>query len=399
MNFKSYKISFCLILFSVFSASAAKYNPVVNLSLYGGNYYLDGEASSFDWKFEAFASPSLILSENTEIYPVYMGYYNGTQDIQELAGGGVLTRQRQTHTVSLKYVHIKDFNKIKPRVSYTKALIQETKDESWGDGLFDYNTISAGVEFEQEKPHGTFTESYDYFKARYPNYASLISQSASIDTTTFNELSANAGTDVLDNASHRFAFSYRWFPGKMFMSSGLDFTYTTYGDQSLVSKTGAFKSDKRRDMTFGLDFKAQKPVKPLDLSFTANLDYLTSNQNSYDAARTKYIEDYYSYFQGEIGPALNFYFKNDSSFGYSLSFKKMYYLGRLAQDASGNYKASKVNQEFWLNSLYLRYPLMKKFFAKAIYSYQASSSNMRYEAGYRYNYRASTWLVGVDWEF
>ena len=131
--------------------AGVKYNPVVDLSLYGGQYYLDGDAAGFDWKFEAFVSPSVILNENDELYPLYMGYYNGTQDIQELAGGGVLTRQRQEHTISLKYVHISDFNKVKPRVSYSRALIQETRDESWGDGLFNYNTMSAGIELEQEK--------------------------------------------------------------------------------------------------------------------------------------------------------------------------------------------------------------------------------------------------------
>jgi len=382
------------------SLYSADFVPAIDLSLYGGKYYLDGKAADFEGKFDAFISPSIILNDNNELYPLYMGYYNGTQDIQELAGGGVLTRQRQEHTLSLKYVRINDFDKIKPRFSYSKALVKETKDEKWGDGLFDYNTMSFGIEFEQERPYGTWTEAYDFYTIKYPNYASLISQSETIiDTTTYSELSKNAGTDILDNTNHRISLCYSWFPEKLINTLGFNFTYRRYGDQSIVSKTGTFKSDKRTDLVFGLNFKMQKPAKPVNISFMANFDYLNSNQNSYDASRTKYIGDYYSYIEAELSPSINFYFKNKSSFGYTLSFKKLYYLGRLAQDVSGNYKDSKINQEFWLNSLYLKYPIYKNFFAKAIYSYQVSSSNMKYEASYKYNYKANNFLIGIDWSF
>ncbi|GAB4028244.1 MAG: hypothetical protein Fur0012_00140 [Elusimicrobiota bacterium] len=394
------KIISLLILLSNFAFSSMKYNPVGEISIYGGKYYLDGDAASLDMKLDAFFSPSLILNENNEIYPVYMGYYNGTQDVQELAGGGVLTRQRQEHTVSLKYSYIDGFNKIKPRLSYSKALIKETKDEKWGDGLFDYSTMALGLELEQERPYGTFTESYDFFSVSYPNYASLISRSATvIDTTTYSELSKNAGENILDSSSHRLAFSYTWFPNELVMKSGADFTYRTYSDQSVVGKTGGFKSEKRKDMLAGVNFRIEKPSKKLNLSFDCSLEKLVSNQNSYDASRTKYIDDFYGYTQAQVGPRADFFFKNGSSFGYALDWRKIYYSGRLSQDAAGNYRSSKINQEFWLNSIYFRYPLSGRLFVRTSYSYQSSSSNMRYEAGYLYNYSASNWLAGLQWEF
>lgn len=393
-----------VFLFSLFSAvssfSAMKYNPVGEISLYGGKYYLDGNSASMDMKVDAFFSPSLILNENNEIYPVYMGYYNGTQDVQELAGGGVLTRQRQEHTFSLKYVYTNDFNKIKPRVSYSRALVKETKDEKWGKGLFDYDTISFGIELEQEKPYGTFSESYDFFDVKYPNYASLISQSNTvIDTTTYSELSKNAGENIMDSSSHRFAFSYTWFPESLILRAATDITYRSYPDQAVVSETGGFKSEKRKDILSALRFKVERPSKKINFAFDLAIERLFSNQNSYDASRTKYIDDFYGYVQAEVGPKIDFLFKNGSSFGYSLNWTKIYYTGRLSQDVFGDYKSSKINQEFWLNSLYFRYPISKKLFARANYSYQASSSNMRYEAGYLYNYSASSWLLGLQWEF
>lgn len=370
------------------------------MSVYGGKYYLDKESASADLKVDAFFSPSLLFDEKNEFYPVYMGYYNGTQDVQELVGGGVLTRQRQEHTISLKYVRVNDFDKVKPRISYSKALVKETKDEKWGRGLFDYNTVSIGVEFEQERPHGTFAQSYDYFSVEYPNYSSLISLAETvIDTTTFSELSKNAGDNILNNSSHRASFSYIWFPNNDIMKVSTSFTYRVYSDQTVVSKTGSFKSERRKDMLAGLSFRWEKPSKKLPLSFDFAFDRQFSNQNSYDASRTKYIDDFYGYSRISAGSTVDFFFKNSSSFGYMLNWEKIYYSGRLAQDANGSYRSDKIHQEFWLNSFYFRYPLGKNIFTRFNYSYQASSSNMRYEAGYRYNYSATSLLAGLQREF
>lgn len=89
---------------------AADFVPSVDISLYGGKYYLDKRSSSLDLKTDIFSSFVINFNEENQIYPVYSFYYNGTQDIQELAGGDVLTRQRMGHSFILKYKHSKDFN-------------------------------------------------------------------------------------------------------------------------------------------------------------------------------------------------------------------------------------------------------------------------------------------------
>ena len=96
---------------------------------------------------------------------------------------------------------------------------------------------------------------------------------------------------------------------------------------------------------------------------------------------------------------MNFNLKNGAQFGLGVEWKRLYYAGRLQQDESGAYSASKINQTVWLSSIFVRYPVCKRFFARASYNYQLSSSNMRYEANYRYNYKADTYLAGVEWEF
>lgn len=61
------KVFFSLVFIShllvSFSFASMKYNPVGELSVYGGKYYLDGDSSSTDLKLDAFFSPSLILDE------------------------------------------------------------------------------------------------------------------------------------------------------------------------------------------------------------------------------------------------------------------------------------------------------------------------------------------------
>jgi hypothetical protein len=381
-----------------------KIMPVANVSLMGGKYFLDTKAASFQGRMDAYVSPALTLGENHSLIPVYSGNYSGTQDVQELAGGGVLTRKRQMHTFSLKYIYTREFNKYKPRLSYSKASINETKDEKWGDGLFDYNTLSFGLEAEQEHPHGTFTESYDYYKVDYPNYSTLISQSQDVlDTATFNELSTNAGENPMNNVGHRLGFTYAWFPEPLNMKAGYDFTYRNYADQAVAARpvTGQspFKSEKRSDIMQNFSLKASRVLKPLYLSAGARLGWLSSNQATYDSTRNKYMEDYYSYVDFSLSPSMSLVLKNGAQFNFGLDWRQVYYLGRLKQGNTGNYGSSEIKQTYWLTSLSARYPVYNRFFARAAYNYQVATSNMHYEESYRYNYRANTYLLGLEWEF
>ena len=395
-----------LVLAAVLPASAQfKLTPVASVSALGGKYYLDSEASAVNGRFEAFLSPVMKLAESHELIPVYSGSYSGTQDVQELAGGGVLTRRRQSHSVSLKYVYTDEFDKYKPRAAYSKAMISETSDEKWGDGLFDYTALSFGFEAEQERPHGTFTESYDYFKVAYPNYSTLLSQSQSVfnDTDTFNQLSTNAGSNPMDNTGHRLAFAYTWFPEPLVLQAGYDFTYRSYADQAVAANPAVgqspFKSDKRADLAHDFTFKVSRAMRYLQFSCGSHLSFLSSNQASYDSTNQKYMRDYYGYYELGVAPAMSVHARNGAQLGLSLDWRRQYYTGRPAQNAAGTYGGAKIRQDYWLSALYARYPVGGKFYGRLSYNYQVSSSNMRYEANYRYNYRASTALLGVEWEF
>jgi hypothetical protein len=233
-----------MLFLSALNSYSATVNPDFDISVFGGKYYLDSKSSSIDLNVNAVASPVINFDENNSLYPVYMGYYTGIQDVQELVGGDVLVRERMGHSLSLKYVYSNDFNYIKPRLSYSLDYINEAKDESWGEGLFDYHTFSAGVDFEQERPDATYMETFDFFNVHYPNYSSLITESETIlDTTTYKELSQNAGKDVLDSRNYRAGFSYIRFPENLTVTYSLDFTYKDYFDEAVINDQGSFESD------------------------------------------------------------------------------------------------------------------------------------------------------------
>lgn len=395
-------LCFLLISFTGFNIfSQTRLSPTFNLSAYGGKYYIDDTPSSIDLNINAIAMGTIIIDENNSIYSLYNGYYSGIEDLTELIGGDLLIKKKMSHTISLKYVFSKDFNYIKPRISYTINYLKESKDESFGNGLFDYNSYSAGIELEQERPDATYKESFDFFNVSYPNYASLVFKSQTIiDTTTYKELSINAGKDVLNSRNYRSGFSYTIFPQDIILTPSLYFTYKDYYDQSIIDETGGFRSNKRRDLLSEFSINLERANKNNSLNILFNISYLKSNQNSYDASRTKYIDDYYSYFSFDITPNFNLNFKNErGSFSYSFTYTRLNYIKRPAQDESGNYLNSKIYQNFYTSVITLKYKILKDLYTKAIYSYQDVNSNMKYEAGYRYNYSSHNFMLGIEVSF
>lgn len=390
---------FCLLVASAASAEM-KVMPVASLSLLGGQYFLDGQSASFGGRADAFLSPVVRLSEGHELVPVYSGNYSGTQDVQELAGGGVLTRQRMTHTGSLAYVYRREFDKYQPRLSYSKALVRETTDEKWGKGLFDAETLSAGIAAEHERWWGTVTESYDFYTVRYPNYSTLLSESSvALDSTTYSELSQNAGSRVLDNQNQRLGLGLLYYWEPLALRGSYDFTHRRYPDQAVVDSVGAFKSARRVDLVQNLTLKAIRDLRPAQLALTGRLGLLDSNQNNYDASRTQYVGDYHGYREFALAPSLALAFKNGGGMYFETGWTQRLYSGRLAQAADGAYSASRIHQTLWLTTLSLRTPVYaKRLFLRLAASYQSSASNMKYEAGYRYNYQANNYALGLEWE-
>jgi len=376
-----------------------RYTPAADVSVMGGQYFFDSAPASLRMKADAFFSPALMFENGSQLVPVYTGYYSGMQDVREIAGGSVLTRERMGQTFAAKYIipH-NEFDKYKLRASYGWDFVKETNNESWGNGLFNYKTFSAGVESAYEKYWGSFFVAYDYADVNYPNYTSLLSQSDVIlDTTTFSELSQNAGSKVLNNRTHRLEVGATILEEKYTVETVYSVGYMKYPYQAVVNSMGGFDTEKRHDWLQNASVRGNFDLKPLLLSFTVHGAANSSNQNSYDASRTQYISDFYSYNEIGAGPLLSIELPSRFTFYLSTDWTRRFYTGRLTQDVNGNYGDSKINQTTWLSALTVRYPVSEHFFAKASFSYLTASSNMNYEAYYRYNYSANTYAFGMEW--
>src|SRR6185503_9073135 len=91
----------------------------------------------------------------------------------------------------------RDSFKIKATGGVRAEFLRETKDETWGNGLFDYRKYTGGLEteFDFSKKAGT-RFAYDYYMLTFPNYQSLES---SQDPTLSREL---VGKDILNSGNH-----------------------------------------------------------------------------------------------------------------------------------------------------------------------------------------------------
>lgn len=406
---------FCLIFYgfvfiSILSFSnidAVVITPVTNISMLGGQYFFKTEPGSFGGNIDLFFTPVINFTPDNALLPICTFTYRGTKDVQELVGGGTLTQETADLGISLKYVNkFSDTLKGKIKTGYKFEYLKETKDEEWTKGLFDYNKIIVGLELEKLLGSGNLLLGYDYYQMKYPNYSSLVSEyGTTIDTTTYSEISQNAGKNVLDyNTNDIFVEFIHNCSETTSIKFNYDLAYKYFVDQKIVTEQGKFGTDKRNDLVHylgaGINRILNKKNNIIDI--TDSITVYTSNQNSYDANNTKFIPDFYGFIQNNFTPSLKICFGNIQNpniinFYFDIAYRQ--YTGRLAQDPSGIYKSEKIHQTTTTLGLSLSFPVssIKGLTAKISSNYRTTESNMKYEKNYRYNYYVTNYFVGLEW--
>ncbi|HBU69717.1 MAG TPA: hypothetical protein DEE98_04975 [Elusimicrobia bacterium] len=384
-----------------------KVSPVGSFTLLGGQYWMTNSVpTALAGNANAFFSPVINFSASSALLPIYTGSYRGTKDVRELVGGGTLTQESQDHSLSLKYVYkLSPQLRLKARGGYKIEFLKETKDETWGKGLFDYKKIIGGVEVERFWNSANIRAGADYYTMVYPNYQSLVTQDefqTSIDTMTYAELSTQAGTNILDYSAVSVTAEYtRLLPKNLNLTARYDLALKNFVDQKIVDETGEFTSDLRKDAAHYLTLSANLGTPRAALSIADSIQYYASNQNSFDAANSKYTSKYYDFIQNAVTPSVSFALgAKDAPVKFSLLWELSYrlYAQRLAQNDDASYKDSKVNQLVNTMGFSISYPLTKNISARLSSSYSDSSSNMRYEKNYKYNYYSFNYFAGVTLE-
>lgn len=393
-------------------AGAVEHVPVYNATLMGGQYFFRTDRASLSGNAQVVAAPILRLDDKWAVIPVWSSAYQGTKGVGDGVGAGTLFQQQMDHRIGFSALHTPDDSqwRLKPSVSYKRQYLKETRDETWGKGLFDYEKIAVGFEAENVyKEPFSYRLGLDVYRIKFPNYETLES-AAGVDPQG-NPLGRElASKNVLDSWNVQASLSgSRPFPyddPKVSVSGGYSLLYQRFPDQRLVNRRGAFENAMRNDFQQSLNAAVGHPSRPwglrLDSSFAASFVYNRSNQNTFDAARTQYIEDAYSYWSVGAGPAVTLSWgdrKRPTWASLGLRWSRVNFLGRLAQNADGLYLGEKQHQDRYIASVAYGYPIAPGFQLKVQTNWLWQSSNQAYEKTYAYTYRTANYLMGFTWEY
>ena len=400
-------------------ASALEFIPVYNVGLSGGQYFFRGERASLNGNASVVAAPVLKAGEAWSFIPMYAGNYQGVKGVGEGVGAGTLFQQHMDHPVSFAAIHAPADSpwRLKPSASYKREFLKETRDEAWGKGLFDYQKLGLGLEAENlYRDPFSYRLGFDFYMIRFPNYDSLES-SAGVDPSG-NPLGRElASRKVLDTYNFQLSASgSRPFPyedPKVSLQASYSLTYVYFADQRLVNSKGQYNDHKpygRQDFLNTLGLSVAYP-RPLDLFghstrltsvFGVNLAYNGSNQNTFDASRTQFVSDAYSYASYGLGPSFSLAWgeaKRPTAVGVSLRYNRLQYLGRLSQQGEGVYTADHQYQDRTHLNLSYSYPISPGFYLKAQTNFLWVRSNQKYEKTYAYNYTTANYVMGFAWEY
>lgn len=400
-------VMFGFLLFTVHGSlctvNGFEMKPVINAQLLGGQYYYKGSESSLGGFASIAASPFIKFNEKWSLVPLYSGNYQGTKQVQDLVGGGTLFQDSQNHNVSVKGIHtLGNGVRLKAVTGYGMELLRETKDEDWTKGLYDNRRMSMGTEGEWSWAKDNFARlSYDYYSIRFPNYQSLSSQAASAGQG--REFDA---PDVLDTHNHRVTLgSQLTLPASGLLEASISSTWSSFADQHLVDGTGSQISDLRSDRSEGFSLSGTWPVLATShLRLFSTLGYsrthLFSNQNHYDASRTTFIGNYYSYVTNALRSDWTFLIGEAPwTVQLSGSVSRQNYSNRLVQDSAGAYGTDDTKVDFATLGLSVSYPIAKGFQVKATTALGWNDSNNTYTQLYQYHYDTQTYLMGFTYAY
>ncbi|MFC1546259.1 hypothetical protein ACFL4O_00885 [bacterium] len=383
------------------SAGAVEVIPVINAQILGAQYFFDSESGDFGGIANLDVIPAIKFSDELSLIPSYYGMYKGTKDAAELAGGDTLFQESMSHTVILKLIRDYGILKVKPKVSYRQELINETKDEEWGQGLFDFNKISGGIELEKELMSPFLRKlrlGYDFYRIKFPNYESLETKYGTELATT-----SGMGKDVLDFDTNEIYVQSEWgFFSKLFSKLYYYTAFKSFGDQYLITSEGTYNSGLREDTSNTLTLNFSLPVKRSVFGFDYVARSYSSTQDHYDATYLKYVKDYYDYDESFFSPSYTIRIgdsENPIQYYFSYSHTLRDYSGRFKQTNDGSYSTDLINITSNAFTVVTLRPITKNISFKASIYYEIQDSNMEYEQTYTYNYDIFTYFLGLSYQY
>lgn len=379
--------------------------PYFSADVLGGQYFYDGNSGSLSANADVTASAA-IDSGDWLLVPIYEGRYQSTQQVLDLVGGGTMFNQMMSHRLSLSGIYEFAYGwTVKPEAGYKLYYLNETRDEKWGTGLFDYRRFNTAVTVEHVyKAPFSVRFTADAYWLSFPNYTSLESQTGS---DMQREL---AGKDVINSRNLAFTAGMNGRLDRFLWDASAGYARQGFPSQHVVNSMGLFNTDTRADNLGTVNGTLKYPVKLSPVSvFTPGINvtgiYNNSNQNSYDATNAKYIPGFYNYGKLRAGIDADYrrivpeYKDKYLVLNLGFSYGRTSYGSRLVQDAAGSYGSDSVYLNEYVGRLFGSYPIAQKFDVIGSIMYGKQTSNMGYEKVFAYNFNIFTYLAGVKYEF
>lgn len=392
------------------AAGAVEWTPLFGVTALAGQHSFRGERGSFSGLLDAVLAPAARVDESWAVLPSWRSVYEGTRALDEALGSATVTQERMTHRLAARAVWQRPGSRwrLKPSASLKYELLKETRDESWGRGLFDRRTAAVGgeVEYLLVEP-ASLRLAADFFDARYPNYTSLESQAAAAfaGDSLAREL---AGDRVLDRRGWQALLAGIAPLGPratLELSAGA--VLSRFPRQRVVEETGLFSATTRSDVLTTLSASARMPHElNLDLRVLGGLDLSAavqrSNQNGYDAARGRFLSQFYDFEEYRVAPSLKVLVgrpRRPVAVTLGAGWKRRRYPHRPPQEATGAYASGALTQTEWSFEGALSWPVAPRFNLLFTVQRASSSSNQRFERYFRYSYEAMNALAGFRWEY
>ncbi len=386
-------------------------SPIYGLQILGGQSFYSGQKGSLSGNMSGVIAPAMKFNDNWALLPSLQSNYEGTEQTLDIVGGQTLFQSQWDNRAALRGVYTPDGSdwRIKPTTSFKYEMLQETKDEQLGAGLFDYYQWDLGVDAEYVyRDPFNFHAGVDYFQTSFPNYTSLESQAA----TSFGGQSLArelVGDHVLDTQNALFTIGVDGpVYERLVLEGGAMVLYERFPKQHVVDSQGDLVTSLREDVQTTLMAGIKMPTElNSDLRILPSMDfagtYVTSNQNNFDAAQTAYLPYYYNYGELRLNPSFKVLIgdpKTPVVWNVAGNFWYRHYPYRPTQDTNGAYQGgTSIHTDNWMFTTGLTYPMAPHFDLVFNFQYGQGTSNMHFEQFFTYNYTVSNYMFGFSWSY
>lgn len=355
-------------------------------------------------------APTYRLNDKNFIILMYDGQYYKKREMYSDEVGYKERTEFQAHTITPMLRM--DFGErsrysVTPSFFYTTTYNIDNESSSWSDGLYNYRDRGAGLDFDMRElfgEDGTLKLGAQYYKRRYPNYASLLSITGLDSVQGYkSEKNEKDYHGVIARAG------YNWVKESRF-SWGMEYSllYKKLDDKKVIDKDGMPSSRDQRDYLQSLDLKCWYMLDidgGLKLGLDLNDSINKSNQDYYEKVGPgpfdfEYTHDFYDYNSYRITPNVSYAFALfPLTTSLSYAYQKTEYDHRRAKYSNGAYKTDKHWETQEEINLGFRYDLFEDWSLFAQWQWIDMKCNNDDERVYKYDYTVNNYSAGVSYRY